>query len=84
MKPYSSVSTKTVVGELVCLKTVLVVAVCWKFKDVLLRRTLEDSCSLLRETKHFMNMLNGSYLFPLSVFCPLLKDSQIRRLCCAN
>lgn len=59
-----------------CLKILLVVAVCLKLKDVLPRRNLEDGCSLVRGTKHFMLLLNGSDLFPVSVFCCLLKDSQ--------
>lgn len=52
------------------------VAVCLKWKDVLPRRNLEDGCSLVRETKHFMLLLNGNSLFPISVLCCLLKDSH--------
>lgn len=54
----------------------VIVAVCLKWKDVLPRRNLEDGCSLVRETKHFMLLLNGNSLFPISVLCCLLKDSH--------
>lgn len=74
MKPCISISTETL-DEPVCLKILLVVVVCLKLKDVLPRRNLEDSCCLVREAKHFMELkLNGNCLFPISVFCCLVKD----------
>lgn len=48
MKPCISISTETL-DEPVCLKNLLVVAVCLKVKDVLPRRSLEDGCSLVRD-----------------------------------